>query len=119
MTWLKIGDEFVDDCAAAGLSDGAFRLHVEGLSWVMRRETGGALSARDVRRISDSADPESALRELLDCGFWSATEDGGYVINHHMKLQPEPDEIALTRKKSAERQRKSRRRRLGLAEGES
>jgi len=114
MTWLKLGDEFGDDCAAAGLSDGAFRLHVEALSWVMKRETGGRLTARDVRRLADASDPQAALAELLDVGFWGADQNGAYVIVHHMDVQPEPDEIALRRTKAAERARKSRRRKAGL-----
>jgi len=119
MTWLKLGDEFPDDCAAAGLSDSAFRLHVEGLSWVMKRETGGWVSSRDVRRLSDSTDPQAALAELLAAGLWIDPEkvEKKYLIVHHMDLQPEPDEIALNRKKAAERQRNSRRRRAGLPLG--
>jgi hypothetical protein len=35
MTWAKLSDDFTDDCWT--LSDGAFRLHVEGLVWSNRK----------------------------------------------------------------------------------
>jgi hypothetical protein len=113
MTWLKVSDDFGDDCARAGLTDAAFRTHIEGLCWAMRRETGGRIDAIDVRRFAETERPSAAIQELVDAGFWTRTERG-YLIVHHMQHQPEPDVIAKRREKSAERQRKKRRRDAGL-----
>jgi hypothetical protein len=113
MTWAKLSDDFGDECARAGLSDAAFRLHVEGLVWTMRRETGGYIDQRDISRFAETANPALALAELLAVGFW--LKDGtGYRLVRHMEHQPEPDLIAARRKKTTERVRRHRRRQAGL-----
>lgn len=115
MTWLKLSDDFHDECA--GLSDPAYRTHVEGLGWVMRRETGGVVSCRDVRRFAETADPETAIEELLGRGLWQR-ESSGYRIVHHMQHQPEPEVLARRRELDAARQRKKRRKAVGLSSPE-
>lgn len=111
MTWTKLGDEFSVECR--DLSDAAFRTHVEGLLWVMKRETGGYLETREVRRFAESPHAEMALTELVSVGWWSI--DGqGYRINHHMEHQPEPDLLAKRREAAAERQRRFKRKKAGL-----
>jgi len=116
MTWTKLGDEFSDE--TAGLSDAAVRTHVNGLNWTMKRETGGRVTERDVRRFADSPDFEAGVKELVALGYWTA-EDGGYQIRHHMEHQPEPDLIAKRRALTAERQRRHRRKQAGLPEDSS
>ena len=114
MTWLKLSDDFGDECARAGLSDEAFRLHVEGLGWAMRRENGGRIDRRDLRRFAETADPEFAAAELVAVDFWSATSDGGWQIDHHMEYQPDPQVISARRAKDATRQTRRRRKLVGL-----
>lgn len=113
MTWLKLSDDFGDECARADLSDAAMRTHVEGLLWCMRRETGGALTKRDVRRFAETADPDAAVTELVNSGFW-IREGDGYRVVQHMEHQPEPDVIDRRRSLTADRVRKHRRKRAGL-----
>lgn len=107
MTWTKLSDDFSDQCR--DLTDAAFRTHVEGLLWTMRRETGGQISHRDLLRFAECADPETAVAELVAVGWWSTTP-GGWQIQHHMEHQPEPDVIDARRRLAAERQRRKRRR---------
>lgn len=111
MTWTKLSDDFADDCA--NLSDAAFRTHVEALIWTMRRETGGYLTIRDVRRCAESPHAEMAVTELVNVGWWTV-EAQGYLIRHHMEHQPEPDLIAKRRELTADRVRKHRRKKAGL-----
>ena len=115
MTWLKIGDEFADECARFALSDSAFRTHTEALSWVMRRETGGQLAESDLRRFAESTNAAAAVRELCDLGLWERAP-GGYIVRHHMEHQPEPDLLAARRANTAERVRRHRRKQAGLTE---
>ncbi len=115
MTWLKLSDDFSDQCARAGLSDAGYRMHVEGLGWCMRRETGGHLSERDVLRCAETGDPADAVRELLGCGFWTR-EGSGYRVLHHMDLQDDPELIAQRRKNATQRMREYRRRQAGLSD---
>jgi hypothetical protein len=107
MTWTKLSDDFGDQCAE--LTDAAFRTHVEGLLWTMRRETGGRLAERDLRRFAECADPQAAAAELVHRGWWKPAADGGWLIVHHLEHQPEPDVIAARRAMAAERQRRKRR----------
>lgn len=48
MTWTKTGDEFSDECWT--LSDAAYRLHHEGLTWSNRKQTDGQLAKDDMVR---------------------------------------------------------------------
>jgi hypothetical protein len=115
MTWTKLSDDFGDQCA--GLSDQAFRTHAEGLLWVMRRETGGWITDRDVRRFAESSGAAEAVTELVSCGFWSMV-DGGYRIEHGMADQVEVAVIEARRRTDALRQQKRRRKAAGLAGGD-
>jgi hypothetical protein len=111
MTWTKLSDDFTDDCHS--LSDAAFRTHVEALIWTMRRETGGYITAHDIRRFAESPHAEMAVSELVAVGWWEI-EGQGYRIRHHMEHQPEPDLIAKRRSDTADRVRKHRRKKAGL-----
>ena len=111
MTWLKLSDDFSDQ--TRDLSDAAFRTHVEGLLWAMRRETGGRLGKRDVDRFAESEQADTAVRELVDQGFWNQAT-AGFRVLHHMEHQPEPDLIEKKRKNNADRIRRWRRKRAGL-----
>lgn len=114
MTWLKLSDDFGDDCARARLSDAAFRTHVEGLIWAMRRENDGLLDEIDVRRFAETGDPHKAIQELVNAGWWQRLPQGRLQIVHAMEHQPESDVIERRRKLTAERKRRERRRKAGL-----
>jgi hypothetical protein len=111
VTWTKLSDDFSDECHS--LSDAAFRSHIEGLIWTMRRETDGYITPHDVKRFAESPHAQMAVDELVACGWWEI--DGqGYRIRHHMEHQPEPDLIARRREQTAERQKRFRRKKAGL-----
>lgn len=114
MTWLKLGEEFTRETRT--LSDAAFRTHVEGLAWVLDRETGGALAERDVGRFAETEDPMAAVDELVDAGYWRRT-GSGYVIEHHMDEQPSPQYLQDKRRNNAQRQARYREREALKAQG--
>lgn len=111
MTWVKLSDDFADECQI--LSNGAYRTHVDGLCYVMRKETGGAIPKVRIRRVAESPSFEIDIQELLDAGFWT-NEGDHYVIRHHMEWQVEPDVLAHRRALAAARQRKQRYSKAGL-----
>lgn len=87
MTWTKLSDDFADDCWT--LSDEAFRLHVEGLTWSNRKLLDLRVPKADVRRFAKH--PE-ALPELVAVGWW--TDDGDhYVIRHHATYQRTREDV--------------------------
>jgi hypothetical protein len=111
LTWLKTSDDYPDQCA--DLSDAAYRTHHEALSWVMRRENGGRIPYREVRRFAESTAAHTAVQELVEQGFWH--DDGtAYIVRHHMEHQPEPELIRKRREMAAERQRKARLKKAGI-----
>jgi hypothetical protein len=110
MSWLKLSDDFGAECS--GLSDGALRTHVEGLLYVMGRETGGRIPKRALGWFAGTENPGKAVAELLDC-FWRDHGDA-YEVVHHLDHQRAPDELARTRKLTAERQRRWRRKAADL-----
>lgn len=117
MTWLKLSDDFDLELGQVGLSAEGFRLHVQGLLYVMRKETGGTLTHREVLRyVSDADEPLAAVAELVGHGFWRATETG-WAIVHGMTDQPTPEQIAAQRANTAERQARLRAKRMGVQTG--
>jgi hypothetical protein len=82
MTWTKTGDEFADECWQ--LSDAAYRLHHEGLTWSNRKHLDGRLDKNEMVRWAKNP---GAAEELLDIGFWS-DEGDHFQIHHAMGWQP-------------------------------
>lgn len=110
MTWVKLDDSFTDDADEVRLSHPAFRLHVEGLVWVMRRETGGLIRGHELRRAVTLTEAEMslALPELMDVGWWKPHEDG-WLLVHNLDQQRTPEQIACDRKAAAKRKADQRR----------
>lgn len=107
MVWTKLNDTYTDDCAA--LSDAAFRTHTEALNWTMRRETEGRITKRELRRFAETDDPEKAVAELLDAGWWEDHDSGdGWQVIQDMDYQRTREQIAADRSASADRQRRWR-----------
>lgn len=119
MTWTKLTDELPDRAARAGVGDAAFRTHVEGLIWAMRRENGGLLDQRDIRRACETDDPDAAVAELVACGWWRPAGEGRVQIVENMDDQPEPDVIEARRVAAADRQRRHRRKLVKLDQPQS
>lgn len=63
MSWVKLGDEFVDD--AAELSDAAVRTYIDAVAWSNRRQLDLRVPKRDLRRFAFSPDADDAVKELL------------------------------------------------------
>lgn len=94
MTWTKLSDDYSDDCWE--LSDAAYRLHTEGLTWSNRKLLDGTLPKDDVRRWAKR--PEAA-DELVACGWW---EDRGdeYQIIHHACYQRTREQVLAQQQRS-------------------
>jgi hypothetical protein len=82
MTWTKTGDEFADECWT--LSDAAYRLHHEGLTWSNRKHLDGRLPKDEIFRFCKAYE---AATELTDRGWWE-DHDTHYQIIHQIGYQP-------------------------------
>ena len=83
MTWTKLGDEYSDEIANAGLSDAAYRTHTEAAGWLYRIEDIKLRIPKHlVRRFAGSLDYETAIKELADARFWRDRGDTWEIIHH-------------------------------------
>jgi hypothetical protein len=83
MTWQKLGTEFWDDCAQAGLSDAAVRTHAEAIGWLYRVESKDMRIAKSlVARFAGSVCWDTAVRELVAAEFWRDESDAWLIIHH-------------------------------------
>lgn len=77
MSWTKLGDEFSD--AARDLSDPAWRTHIEALLWSNRRALDLTITKNDVRRFAETDNPDAAIAELVETGWWQDLGDGWWI----------------------------------------
>lgn len=100
--WVKLHDGFPEDERVLGLSDKAFRLHVEGLCACARNLTDGTLSVARLRQLRAT---KAAIFELEACGLWRASEDGAYAINKFLDYNPSAEKVKHDRERAAKRQK--------------
>lgn len=106
MTWTKFGEEFGD--AARDLSDAAFRTHVEAIMWSNRRLTDLCIKRTEVKRFAETDDPDKAITELVDAGWWKENPSGWYIGCRFPEWQLESTVIEARREQTALRQRRHR-----------
>jgi hypothetical protein len=94
MTWTKTSDDFSDDCWA--LSDAAYRLHHEGLTWSNRKLLDCVIPTDDLPRFTKRV---SVVPELLARGFWRDAGDD-YVIVHHSAYQRSAADVIAAQERS-------------------
>lgn len=112
MTWTKLGDEFPAD--ARDLSDAAFRTHVEALCWSNSRRLDLLIPKREVRRFTETTDPDTAVEELVATGWWQDCADAGWYVGcRFAEWQLERSVIEHRNKLHADRQRRYRMHRAG------
>lgn len=82
MAYLNLDDGFTEHRKVDALSDGAFRLHVSGLTYCARELTDGIVPGHRVRRLV----PEykaAQLKELTDSKMWLSHPEG-YEIHDYL-----------------------------------
>lgn len=88
VTWVKLPDNFDEAMERAGLDEAGFTLFACGLIYSSRNLTDGAIPRRKARRLYDlNADPDEAVKALVDAGLWVETDDGYQVRDHADYLQ--------------------------------
>lgn len=101
MTWLKLPDDFTDECW--DLSDGAFRLMVELLNYSNKKLLDGLVPLDEFRRFARNDDRD--LAELLG-GGWVAREGAAIRIVFCQEWQPTRDQQLARAKRNQENGRK-------------
>lgn len=73
---LRFDDQFPLHRKVDGLTDSAFRLHVEAIFWCARNLTDGFIAQDDLGSVSRFRKPEGYLAECVKRGAWHRVEDG-------------------------------------------
>lgn len=103
MPWLRIDDGMVEHLKVASLSDGAFRAHVEAMSFCARNLTDGHIPAAVAKKQGWS----KRASELVRAGLWEK-EEGGHSIHDYLDYNPSREQVEAERE--AARRRMNRRR---------
>lgn len=103
MPWLRIDDGMVEHLKVASLSDAAFRVHVEALSFCARNLTDGHIP----EAIAKNRGWSRKARELIRAGLWHAVE-GGHEIHDYLEYNPSREQVEAERKAARERMNRLR-----------
>lgn len=112
MTWIKIDDNFPDHPKIIGLSDKAFRTHIEGLCYAGRYLTDGHIP----QFVADKIGTKEAIEELLKVRLWIIPDNGldGYIIHDYLLHQTSKQQVEDKRANLRERQKRYRERHSGF-----
>lgn len=100
MPWVRFDDRFTIHRKVGGLSDAAFRLHVEAIFWCARELTDGRIARDELRQVSGIARPDRHVAELVRRGVWLEAADG-WEINDYLKYQPTREKVERDRETKA------------------
>lgn len=103
MTWIKIDDSFPDHPKIIGLSDKAFRAHIQGLCYCGRFLTDGFIPLVAVKRLAD----DEAVQELFAASLWLHHSDG-IIIDNYLEHQTSKEEVEHKRELSRKRSERYR-----------
>lgn len=93
---LKFDDQFPIHRKVSGLTDAAFRLHVEAIFWCARNLTDGFIAQDDLDSVSRYRRPEGYVTELVRRGAWDVVEDG-WQIHDFLVWQDSRDKVLRVR----------------------
>lgn len=101
MPWVRIDENAMDHPKMGGLSDGAFRLWVQGLAYCQKFLTDGAIldvSLRGLRAYSPKR------RDALEvAGLWDRRTDGGVMVHDYLDWNESRDHVLQARKAARDR----------------
>lgn len=102
--WAKFDAGFAEAMTRAGVSDAAFRTHVEANMWAYRNDGTLVIPRRLLSRVANTSDPEDAAVELCDLGLWAQTPAGWLIVHHADVIQESIDAQEARRKSNREAQ---------------
>lgn len=108
MDWVKLATRYYLDSAIANLPDADCEvMFTRGLAYAGDEEKGGFIAAGVLPALCRIRRYEACAETLVRAGLWLPTR-GGYQVAHWEEWQSELD--AITRRRSADRERKRRER---------
>jgi len=123
MPWVRFDDQFPIHRKVRGLSDTAFRLHIEAVFWCARNLTDGFVPADDLLDVASARRPLKFVPELVVRGIWHLADesckseycpahvdnqghpvDSGWLIHDYFEYQPSKAKVERERKAKSQRQ---------------
>lgn len=117
MPWARFDDTFHSHPKITSLSDKAFRLYVNSITWSSQHLTDGAIPDHALTTLVPRSRPDRAQKwaqELVDCGLF-VTDDTGFRIHDYCDYQMTKAQVEQRRKAGADRQAAFRNRRSGAS----
>ena len=107
MAWIKIDDSFPDHPKVVGLSDKAFRVHINGLCYCGKYLTDGKVPMKIAARFSE--EDMAVIAELSMAGLWiEDLPNNGFIIHDYLTHQTSKDQVEQKRANLRERQKRYR-----------
>lgn len=91
MTWLRLDDKMARHPKIAGLSDAAFRLHVNAMLYCAEQQTDGHILSIAVPTLTAHKSKTSLIEELVDAGLWHSEPDG-WSVHDYLDWNPSKEE---------------------------
>jgi hypothetical protein len=107
--WVRIDENALDHPKIGGLSDGAFRLWVQGLAYCQKFLTDGYVSDLAIRGLHAYSPKRKAL--LLEAKLWEPSESG-IRVHDFLEWNDSREHVITARKLARERLRKHREKRV-------
>jgi len=107
MAWIKIDDSFPDHPKVVGLSDKAFRVHINGLCYCGKYLTDGKVPMKIAARFAE--ENMAVIAELSLAGLWlEDLPNNGFIIHDYLAHQTSKDQVEIKRANLRERQKRYR-----------
>lgn len=114
MTWIRIDDNFPDHPKIIGLSNHAFRTHIQGLCYCGRFLTDGFIPFAAINSMIN--EPENKpTDELESAGLWVRDDKGFHILNYQ-EYQSTKAEVEVIKTRNRERTQKWREKNRGNAD---
>ena len=121
MAWLRLDDSMLDHPKIVGLSDGAHRLHINGLLYAAKHLTDGqlrkAVVATLAERVGGPGDGMPYVEELVAARLWDRGPEGVIVLHGFLEKNPTRAQWEKDQRANAERAARSRGRKKKRREG--
>ncbi len=104
MTWVRLDDRFAEHPKVVGLSDAAFRLHVNALCYAARNLTDGHIPVGAIRALRGQ---RRTVVALITAGCWEECDDG-WAIHDYLGYNPSAEAVNNGRRAAKERMQRLR-----------
>jgi hypothetical protein len=104
--WVRIDENALDHPKIGGLTDGAFRLWVQGLAYCQKFLTDGFINDLATRGLHAYSPKRKAM--LLEAGLWDRSE-AGIRVHDYLQWNDSREHVMTARQHAKDRIQKMRR----------